>query len=317
MNKMTRPRLTEQVSPIPPNAPPLPEHFKLGKPTRSWAYHDAEGQILAHVLRFDLPPKKPGGKADKAILPLTLWRTEVGGFAWDWKNMPEPRTLYRLHHLVASAQTDKVILITEGEKAADAAAQLFPDMVVTTPMNGANAPAMTDWSVCAGRHCVIATDLDEPGEKFAIKVAEILSKVGAASVRTLDLKRLAVAFWRDGAEMQRPEPEIVPGYDLADSLADGWTAPSLAEFLEKNPDVFSLISGSASGAVDAETREEEVSAGVPGWNFVSDEKGVWMHEEWLNSEFKTYETVKQFVCAPLEIIGFARDPNGDDWGRVV
>ncbi len=39
---------------------------------------------------------------------------------------------------------------------------------------------------------------------------------------------------------------------------------------------------------DAETSEEEVSAGVPGWNFVSDEKGVWMHEEWLNSEFKTY-----------------------------
>ena len=93
MNKMTRPRLTEMVTPIPTNAPPLPEHFKLGKHTRHWSYNNAEGQLLAHVLRFDLPPKKPGGKADKAILPLTLWRTEEGGLAWTWKNLPAPRAL--------------------------------------------------------------------------------------------------------------------------------------------------------------------------------------------------------------------------------
>jgi uncharacterized protein (DUF927 family) len=317
MNKMTRPRLTEMVTPVPANAPSLPEHDKLGKHTRSWAYHNAEGQILAHVLRFDLPPKKPGGKADKAILPLTLWRTEEGGLKWDWKNQPAPRALYRLNHLVDSAQTDKVILITEGEKAADAAAKLFPEMVTTTPMNGANAPAMTDWSVCAGRHCVIATDLDEPGEKFANKVAELLSDVGAASIRRLDLKQLAVVFWRDGAEMLRPEHEIISGYDLADSLADGWTAPCLKAFLEKNPAVFTQITGPASDTADAETTEEGVSAGVPGWSFVSDENGVWKREEKFNNELKIYETVTHFVCAPLEIIGFARDANGDDWGRVV
>jgi len=66
MNRMTRPRLTEMVTPIPTNAPPLPEHFKLGKHARHWSYNNAEGQLLAHVLRFDLPPKKPGGKADNA-----------------------------------------------------------------------------------------------------------------------------------------------------------------------------------------------------------------------------------------------------------
>jgi len=317
MNKMTRPRLTEMVTPIPTNAPPLPEHFKLGKHTRHWSYNNAEGQLLAHVLRFDLPPKKPGGKADKAILPLTLWRTEEGGLAWAWKNLPAPRALYLLDQVVASAQTDKVVLFAEGEKAADAAAKLLPEMVATTPMNGANAPAMTDWSVCAGRHCVIATDLDEPGEKFASKVAELLSDVGAASIRRLDLKRLAVVFWRDGAEMLRPEHEIVSGYDLADSLADGWTAPSLKAFLEKTPEVFTQITGPASDTSDAETTEEDVSAGVPGWNFVSDENGVWKVEERFNNEFKIYEEVMHFVCAPLEIIGFARDPNGDDWGRVV
>jgi len=317
MNKMTRPRLTEMVTPVPANAPSLPEHKKLGKHTLSWAYNNAEGQILAHVLRFDLPPKKPGGKADKAILPLTLWRTEEGELEWAWKNQPAPRALYRLDHLVAPMQANKVILITEGEKAADAAAKLFPEMVATTPMNGANAPAMTDWSVCAGRHCVIATDLDEPGEKFANNVAGLLSDVGAASIRRLDLKQLAVVFWRDGAEMLRPEHEIISGYDLADTLADGWTAPCLKAFLEKNPEVFTQITGLASDTADAETTEEKVSAGVPGWNFVSDENGVWKREEKFNNELKIYETVTHFVCAPLEIIGFARDPNGDDWGRVV
>ena len=316
MNKMTRPHLTDMITPVPANAPSLPKHYKLGKHTQSWAYRNAEGQTLAHVLRFDLPPKKPGGKADKAILPLTLWRTEEGGVTWAWKNLPAPRVLYRLD-LVASAKTDKVVLITEGEKAADAAAKLLPEMVATTPMNGANAPAMTDWSVCAGRHCVIATDLDEPGEKFASKVAELLSDVGAASIRRLDLKRLAVIFWRDGTELRRPEHEIVSGYDLADSLADGWTAPSLKAFLEKNPEVFTQITGPAANMADAETTEEDASEGVPGWHFVLDEEGVWKLEEKFNNELKIYETVNQFVCAPLEIIGFARDPNGDDWGRVV
>jgi len=318
---MTRPRLTEMVTPIPANAPSLPEHYKLGKHTLSWAYNNAEGLLLAHVLRFDLPPKKPGGKADKAILPLTLWRTEAGKLKWEWKNLPAPRPLYRLDQLVALAQTDNVILITEGEKAADAAAKLFPEMIATTPMNGANAPAQTDWSVCAGRHCVVAPDLDEPGVKFADTVVALLRDVGAASIRRLDLKPLAAVFWQDGAEMVRTSEDIMSGYDLADSLADGWTAPCLKAFLEKTPEVFTLVTGPASDTTDAETTdaetEEKGRAGVPGWNFVSDEKGVWKVEERFNNEFKIYEKVTHFVCAPLEIIGFARDPNGDDWGRVV
>ena len=44
------------VLPIPENAPSIPTAYgKLGKPSRTWSYRDAEGRLLFYVCRFENP----------------------------------------------------------------------------------------------------------------------------------------------------------------------------------------------------------------------------------------------------------------------
>ena len=97
------------------------------------------------------------------------------------------------------ARPDAPILVCEGEKAAEAASKLFPDMVVTTPMHGAQSPHMTDWSPLEGRKMTVWPDADEAGAGFASHVARLAREAGAASVRIVQL------------------PDTLPkGWDLAD-----------------------------------------------------------------------------------------------------
>jgi hypothetical protein len=78
---------------------------------------------------FDRPD---GGKE---ILPYTCWRNRAGQLEWRRKWWPEPRPLYGLDQL--AARPDALVIVTEGEKAADAAALIFPDAVaITVPLRG-------------------------------------------------------------------------------------------------------------------------------------------------------------------------------------
>src|SRR5262249_17057514 len=57
------------VLPVPADAPAPPAtHPKLGRPTRSWSYPNADGKLIGCVLRFD-----PDGEK-KEFRPQTLWR---------------------------------------------------------------------------------------------------------------------------------------------------------------------------------------------------------------------------------------------------
>ena len=73
-----------------------------------------------------------GGKLRPArkFEPLALGEDSNGKVSWRW-NYPEvPRTLYNLHLLAKRPDAD--VLIVEGEKAADAAGKLFPEMIPIT-----------------------------------------------------------------------------------------------------------------------------------------------------------------------------------------
>ncbi len=80
----------------------------------------------------------------KEILPL-CWT----GNGWKNKAWPAPRPLYNLDKI--ALRPDAKIIICEGEKAADAAALIFPDFVATTSSGGAQSAAQTDWAPLAGR----------------------------------------------------------------------------------------------------------------------------------------------------------------------
>jgi putative DNA primase/helicase len=179
----------------------------LGRATAQWCYRNAAGEQLFWVQRIP----QPDGK-------LFVHRTWLDGgwhypskrdpFKSEW---PTPRPLYRLPDL--TDRPDAPVLITEGEKAADAAAELFPDHACLAWCGGTGGVNTVDWQALAGRNVTLWPDADEPGRACMAKVAAKLLPV-AASVAIV------------------APPESAPeGWDLAD--ATDWTQRQAINALRK------------------------------------------------------------------------------------
>ena len=170
-------------------------HLTLGAPSRTWPYHDATGRVVGCVARFETP-------TGKTFRPLVrddagCWRTASRA-----RGLPKPYPLFHLPALLA--RPDTPVLIVEGEKTAEAAARLFPDMVAITSMHGAQSPRQTDWSAVAKRDVTIWPDADEAGAQFAATVARLVGEAGAASVRIVS-----------------PPDSVPEGWDVADAWPEG------------------------------------------------------------------------------------------------
>ena len=200
------------IMPVPEDAltrRPIYFGTRLGKPTATWAYRNAAGEILFLQNRFDTAE-------GKTYLPQTYCKDKTGHPSWQLKAPPEPRPAYGLDRLAANPEAP--VLFTEGEKAADAAQSLFPGFVAVTTLNGAKSPEKTDLSPFAGRTVYIAPDNDEAGIAYAKSLNDLLSAVGAQVAAIMDLKLLT-----------KPGSDLPKGYDLADALRDGWTSQTLAD----------------------------------------------------------------------------------------
>lgn len=170
------------ILPVPADAPPAP----LPSGCLAWSYHDAHGNLLGYVVRFDRT------KGDKDFRPLTY-----GQSGWRFKAWPRPAPLYNQDVLAARPQDP--VLVVEGEKTAEAAAQWFPAFVVTTwPGGSSNAP-YADWRRLAGRSVWLLPDADEPGKKAMAAIAEALRGV-ALEIHLADLP-----------------PDLPQGWDVADA----------------------------------------------------------------------------------------------------
>lgn len=141
---------------------------------------------------------------------------------------PTPRPLYNLSEL--ALRPDSPVLIVEGEKTVEAAKQLFPDYVVVTSSGGAKSANKSDWSVLQGRDIVIAPDNDEAGISYAKKIQELCTSI-VSNVRFLYPKTLGKYTIENSSIVER-QGEVPQGYDLADSLADGWTAELISQAMK-------------------------------------------------------------------------------------
>jgi hypothetical protein len=106
---------------------------RYGKKSAGWTYHDAHGELVGAVVRWD---KSDG----KDIRPIAR-----RGDDWRIGAMPDPRPLYRLPDLAAA----RLVVVTEGEKAAAKARTL--GFTATTSAGGSQAATKTDWSPLAGK----------------------------------------------------------------------------------------------------------------------------------------------------------------------
>lgn len=141
---------------------------------------------------------------------------------------PTPRPLYNLFELVS--RPDSPVLIVEGEKTADAAKQLFPDYVVVTSSGGAKSANKSDWSVFQGRDIVIAPDNDQAGSSNAETVKKLCASI-VNNIRFLYPKTLG-KYTIENTSIVELQGEVPQGYDLADSLADGWTAELISQAMK-------------------------------------------------------------------------------------
>ena len=156
------------------------------KPDMGWRYRNADGSDAGAVLRWNLPD----GRKDIRQVSCV-----PGG--WITSAMAEPRPLYRLPDII----DDSEVWIFEGEKSADAAVLL--GLQATSSTGGSNAAEKSDWTPLDGKTVYIVPDNDDPGEKYASGVVELIRK--QAPNATVQVKRLKEDW-----------PEIPEGGDIAD-----------------------------------------------------------------------------------------------------
>lgn len=67
----------------------------------------------------------------------------------------------------ARSRPNAVVIVPEGEKAADAAGRLLPDHAVVTSANGSKSAGKADWTVLTGRRVVMWPHADAPSATAA------------------------------------------------------------------------------------------------------------------------------------------------------
>jgi putative DNA primase/helicase len=209
---------------LPPGDAPEPDFPRLA-PSRArfasaWAYRLPGGALAFWVARYDT--------ADGKTIRPFVWREG----RWQPGAFPAPRPLYNLPRL----STPGVVLLVEGEKAAEAAQNAIPVIPVLTWPGGAQGYRKADWAPLAGRKVAIWPDNDEVGRD----VAEILEG--------LDCKVRFVASRQDAPL----------GWDAADAVDEGI---DLGLYVRSNL-LDALPSGMVSNHALAEVVGEEVSAAV-------------------------------------------------------
>ncbi len=213
----------ECLMPAPDDAPTARlEHHELGKPIRDWWYYDANRKLLGIACRY-----QTGTKKETRI--WTCWRSPAGKPIWRCRHWPKPKPLYGLDRLASHPSAP--VLLTEGEKAADAAAVLFPAHVAMCWPGGANGTRSVDWGPLQGRTVVLWADHDEPGTVAMASAAECLLEAQASHVQLLNLGALA-AYLAGGCSGAKPAAMLQPKDDAADLVdREKWTAQTMAAFM--------------------------------------------------------------------------------------
>lgn len=270
----------EWISPVPFDAPKPPAgNLRHGKPSHVWTYRDADGRVMFHHCRFDPRDQR------KQFAPLTLWRDASGRLAWAWKWPPAgaPVPLYGLPRLAEVPEA--TVIITEGEKAADAAARLFPDHAVCTFAGGANAVGKADITPLSGRECWLWPDNDEPGRQAMDKLSARLGEAGAR-VRRFNLAALA---------------PLESGDDAADIEARGWTVDRLGQLIESG-EMLDVEPAAPPKPARHDAGEPERAS-----KFEMRPKGL----------FRNSEKGPFFVCPPFEVTAKGSDPDSAAWGLLL
>lgn len=189
--------------------------------TARYTYTDAHGNSLFHVVRLE---PKDTAKTGKMTLPLSYGLDTASSAptpTWALKKYQSPDSsplpLYNLKELMD--HSTKPVLIVEGEKTAEAAKVIFPELVVTTWHGGAGNVKAADLSPLKGREVVLWPDNDAIGQNAMEMMVQRCKEVGSKSIQMV------------GLEFRKNAPKLPEKWDLADSLPKGLTPDMLRQKL--------------------------------------------------------------------------------------
>lgn len=191
-------------------------------------YRRPDGAVAFVALRHRKGSVYPRGRRKGEAKPkLMPWTRLDGGWkpGLDQKSIPPgDRPLYGLPAL-AAADSERQVVVVEGEKAADAFLEHLPKSCVTTWHGGSKAWHITDWRPLAGRKVVLVADADEPGRTCMERLALYLSGASSKEMRAAfpDTRgRLPKRGMKVPAgEIRIALPPGDTGEDAADWAADG------------------------------------------------------------------------------------------------
>ncbi len=274
-------------------------HYKNGDPSVVWTYFGVQGELLMKVMRFDISKQ---GVRSKDYRPLTYCVAGDGSgkHQWRWQQPADNRPLYGLDRLAANDGAQ--VVLTEGEKAADAAIELFPDCVSMTWAGGSKALSKADFSPLAGREVLLWPDNDEAGQACMQKLAAILAGMGC-KVRLLAVAVLG-GDWPQKADAADAAPHNITAEALAQFEREGVLAIAyVANTSIETSQVVSLGSPPISTGGDDKTAKS---------SFVVSDKGVF-----FRSTNDDGEEVLIRVCNRLDVLALTRDQQGFNWGMLV
>ena len=199
----------------------------LGTPSMFWEYHNADGEIVQVVARWDRPD---GGKE---IRPAAV----APGGGWLGRATPEPRPMYNLPSVISADR----LFVVEGEKCVDALISL--GLTATTSSLGAKAADKTDWTPLAGKQVIILPDHDDAGEDYARDVTRLAAEAGAKSVSVVRL----TDHWAD----------CPAGGDVADWVSASGDAAEPADIRAALEAIVANAEPMAAEAIDDAVEEDE------------------------------------------------------------
>lgn len=227
--KKSPPRITQ---PAPDDTLPDMTIRSIGAPEAVYTYRTQDGNPYGYVARY-LDPKT--GKKT-----IRCWsygkRSEAEPAQWACGHFSSPRPLYGWESL----SENKQILIVEGEKTADAAKRLFPQLTVIAWPGGAASLENADWSPLKTRKVVLLADYDEPGQKAMQRLAKLLHKIGVAEIKHIVVKTtISGDTPPDGWDLADAHPDTTPDEAMAwaktNIIIDNQTLDSAAAQLADLP----------------------------------------------------------------------------------
>jgi ATP-dependent exoDNAse (exonuclease V) alpha subunit len=173
-----------------------------------YAYKNIKNELCGYVVRI-----KDIEANTKVTLPAVYTENTKGIRSWRAKGLGEERCLYneqRLHN------SDKPVLIVEGEKTADIAQSLYPEFDVVTWSGGVNGFNKTNWNVLQGKQVTIWPDNDKPGINAAHNIQALLISNKVTNPEIIDTNK--IDYLPDKWDLADHVPENVRQYQITGAL---------------------------------------------------------------------------------------------------